>query len=97
MFAFTLLECVCSKTSFLGSESPANGQTLLYTHTLFPIYTLVVSGTTSQSIPMGPLGEIYEVPQEREGEGIYDLAQNGGETSPSAAYSKFDNILYETN
>ena len=97
MFAFTLLECVCSKTSFLGSESPANGQTLLYyTHTLFP-HTLVVSGTTSQSIPMGPLGEIYEVPQEREGEEIYDLAQNGGETSPSAAYSKFDNILYETN
>ena len=39
-------------------------------------HTHVVSGT-SQCVPMTPLGEIYEVPQEREGEEIHDTAQDG--------------------
>ena len=50
-------------------------------------HTHVVSGT-SQCVPMTPLGEIYEVPQEREGEETHDTAQDGViNTLPNAAYS----------
>ena len=44
----------------------------------------MVSGT-SQCVPMAPLGEIWEVPHEREGD---DTAEDGViNTLPNAAYS----------